>query len=182
MDICYGARENRLVLYRDGSRRRIARTLNAAYGAGLLSDDTFESRIDQVLSSPLVNPGALIDDLKLRRPSPPRGRIRAGAARAWGRVASPNASDDDRPRVLLALDWSGAQSELLIGRHHGCDVIVDEPTVSRRHARLVFRDHKWIVQDLTSTNGTIVNGTRVGRCELRPGDSVVLGRARLKVD
>jgi pSer/pThr/pTyr-binding forkhead associated (FHA) protein len=82
----------------------------------------------------------------------------------------------------LALDWSGAQSELLIGRHHGCDVIVDEPTVSRRHARLVFRDHKWIVQDLTSTNGTIVNGTRVGRCELRPGDSVVLGRARLKVD
>jgi pilus assembly protein CpaF len=61
-------------------------------------------------------------------------------------------------------------------------VIVDEPTVSRRHARLVFRDHKWIVQDLKSTNGTVVNGARVGRCELRAGDSVVLGRAHLRVD
>jgi pSer/pThr/pTyr-binding forkhead associated (FHA) protein len=156
--------------------------LNAAYGAGLLSDDTFAARIDQALRSPLLTPGSLIGDLTLRRPSPRRGRLRHGPLRAWLRVAGQAASDDDRPRVLLALDWSGAQPEILIGRHHGCDVIVDEPSVSRRHARLVFRDLKWIVQDLESTNGTTVNGTSVGRCELRPGDFVGLGRARLKVD
>jgi pilus assembly protein CpaF len=83
---------------------------------------------------------------------------------------------------LLALDWSGAQPELLIGRHHTCDVMLANPRVSRRHARLVFRDAKWIVQDLQSTNGTVVNGTRVGRCELRPGDCLVLGDEYLRID
>lgn len=181
MDICDGERENRVVLYRGGSRRRITRTLNAAYGAGLLSDDTFAARLDQVLRSRLVDPVALIGDLNLRRPSPPWNRLRS-TLRAWLRLVSPDASDDDRPSALLALDWSGAQSELLVGRHHGCDVVVDEPSVSRRHARLVFRDEKWIVHDLKSTNGTIVNGARVGRCEVRPGDSVILGDAHLMVD
>jgi hypothetical protein len=70
MDTYGDTRENRLVLYRGGSRRRITRTLNAAYGAGLLSDDTFAARIDQVLRSRLVDPVALIGDLNLRPPGP----------------------------------------------------------------------------------------------------------------
>jgi FHA domain-containing protein len=181
VDTCCGARENRRVLYRGGSRRRITRTLNAAYGAGLLSDDTFAARIDQALSSRLIDPVALIGDLNLRRPIPPWDRVRS-RVHAWLRLARPNAPDDDRHLVLLALDWSGAQSELLIGRHLGCDIVVDEPSVSRHHARLVFRDDKWIVHDLKSTNGTRVNGTPVGRSELRPGDSLVLGNAHLQVD
>jgi hypothetical protein len=169
------------VVYRGWSRRRITRTLNAAYGAGLLSDETFAARIDQVLRSRLVDPIAIIGDLNLRRPSPRWDRLRT-AVPAWLRRPNADVSDDDWPSVLLALDWSGAQSALLIGRHDDCDVVVDEPSVSRHHARLVFRDHKWIVRDLDSTNGTIVNGTRVGRCELRPGDCVVLGDVQLMVD
>lgn len=169
------------MLHRGGSRRRITRTLNAAYGAGLLSDDTFATRTDQVLRSHLVDPVKLIGDLNLRRPSPPWDRLRE-ALRSWLKLASPDGAADDRLVVLLALDWSGARSELLIGRDYRCDVVVDEPSVSRQHARLVFRDDKWIMHDLKSTNGTIVDGTRVGRCELRPGDSVLLGRAYLKVD
>lgn len=144
MDTCRRARENRLVLYRGVSRRRITRTLNAAYGAGLLSEDTFAARIEQALGSGLVDPVALIGDLHLRRANPPWDRLRI-ALQAWLRLASLDASDDDRPSVLLALDWTGAQSELMIGRHHGCDVVVDEPSVSRHHARLVFRDDIWIV-------------------------------------
>jgi pSer/pThr/pTyr-binding forkhead associated (FHA) protein len=84
--------------------------------------------------------------------------------------------------VLLALDWSGAEPKLMIGRHHACDVVLAGPTVSRLHARLVFRDGKWIVQDLQSTNGTAVNGTRIGRCELRPGDHLALGEEHLRID
>jgi pSer/pThr/pTyr-binding forkhead associated (FHA) protein len=89
---------------------------------------------------------------------------------------------DHVPTSLLGLDWSGHRGELLVGRHDKCDIVLRAPDVSRRHARLVFRDHKWIIQDLRSTNGTIVNGTRVGRCELRPGDVVALGSRRLVVD
>ncbi len=84
---------------------------------------------------------------------------------------------------MLALDWAGGQSELLVGRHHECDVVLLGSTgVSRRHARLIFRDGNWVLQDLKSTNGTTVNGVRVGRCEVRPGDLLELGDARLQID
>jgi hypothetical protein len=39
------------------------------------------------------------------------------------------------------------------------------------HARLAFRDVRWILRDLASTDGTLVKGTKVGRCELRRATS-----------
>ena len=60
--------------------------------------------------------------------------------------------------------------------------MLEDPAVSRRHARLSFRDGRWILQDLGSRNGTRVNGVRVGRCEVRPGDLVELGNTHLTVD
>jgi pSer/pThr/pTyr-binding forkhead associated (FHA) protein len=56
------------------------------------------------------------------------------------------------------------------------------PTVSRRHARLNFRDGSWVLQDLDSTNGTLVNNTRIVRCRLLPGDHLVIGSEHLLVD
>ena len=84
--------------------------------------------------------------------------------------------------TLLALDWTGEQEELLVGRHRDCDVVLADPTVSRQHARLVFRASRWIIQDLQSTNGTVLNGNRIGRSELHPGDHLILGHERLLVD
>ena len=55
-------------------------------------------------------------------------------------------------------------------------------SVSRRHARLSFRDGHWVLRDLDSTNGTRVNGQRVIRCRLEPGDRLRLGSAELLVD
>ena len=54
--------------------------------------------------------------------------------------------------------------------------------VFRRHAQLFFRDDKWVIRDLGSTNGTRVNGVPVGRCRLRPGDRVALGDTVLRID
>jgi pilus assembly protein CpaF len=54
--------------------------------------------------------------------------------------------------------------------------------VSRRPARLVFRDGGWILQDLGSTNGTLVNGEPAGRCRLQPGDHLVIGDHHLRID
>ncbi len=164
-----------------GSRRRIAQTLSTAYGASLISDDTFTARLDQTLTSRVVDRLALVGDLNLRHPSRSWTRFRS-AIGGWRRIVGECVRDDARSPVFLALDWTGEQSELLLGRHHACDVVLVDPSVSRRHARLVFRDHRWIVQDLHSTNGTIVNGTPVGRCELRPGDVLVLGDERLTID
>jgi FHA domain len=170
------------VLGSGASRKRIARTLNAAYARGLLSEETFAYRLDRVLSDRLIDPGRLIGDLSFRPAASWGTRVRAATAtlrRSLGVSPQPGASPEE---TLLALDWTGATAELLVGRHHGCDVMLEEPTVSRRHARLVFRDGEWVLQDLESTNGTLLNGARVGRCALRPGDHLTLGYARLRID
>jgi hypothetical protein len=179
-----GSRENPVVLAPGTSRQQIASTLNAAFADGLLSEETFAHRLDELLGAGLIDPHRLVGDLNLRAS---RHGLFARLAAAVSTVAerigdlSPDRHSQQRA-VLLALDWSGAQEELLIGRLDSCDVVLENPTVSRRHARLIFRDGCWVLQDLASTNGTVVNGVAVGRCELRPGDELAVGTARLRVD
>jgi pSer/pThr/pTyr-binding forkhead associated (FHA) protein len=68
---------------------------------------------------------------------------------------------------------------LEVGRDLDVAIRVDEPLVSRRHARLERRDGSWVVVDLGSTNFTRVNGRRVLReRELADGDELRFGRAR----
>ena len=70
---------------------------------------------------------------------------------------------------------------LLVGRQPDCELVIDDPSVSRHHARI-----KWIaaarrasVEDLESSNGTRVNGQEVdGRVWLRDGDNLHFGDAR----
>lgn len=163
------------------SRRRLAQTLSAAHAGGLLSTETFSHRLGLLLDQPLIEPRRLIGDLQFRRPhSRLATRLTSLAATAVDWLAGEPGSGG--APVLLALDWEGGQSELLIGRHLDCDVVLNDPTVSRQHARLVFRHERWVLQDLASTNGTQVNGARVGRCELRPGDQLLIGTARLRID
>jgi hypothetical protein len=164
------------------SREPLARTLNAAYAEGLLSESTLSHRLDELFGSRLVDPLRLIGDLN-RRSSPRdwRAPLRH-ALDAIRRAIWPGLARTVRRPTLLALDWTGAHNELLLGRHRDSDVVVTNRWVSRRHARLFFRDGIWVIQDLGSTNGTFVNGERVGRCALRPGDLVVIGTAHLEID
>ncbi|MDQ3936971.1 MAG: FHA domain-containing protein [Actinomycetota bacterium] len=71
-------------------------------------------------------------------------------------------------------------SRLLIGRSRDCDVTIDDPNVSRRHAELRNEDGRWIVTDLGSTNGVKLNGRRVEQAVLEPGDELTFGLARLR--
>ena len=67
-----------------------------------------------------------------------------------------------------------------IGRSTGADFIVDAALVSRVHCRLTRpADGGLEVRDLESTNGTFVNGERVERARLAPGDRVQVGRVEL---
>lgn len=163
------------------SRREIVQILQAAYADGLLSQETLCRRLDQVLDARIVDPMALIGDLNLRRS---RRSWHGGVTRATvaaKRVLRLGRTQTLHPR-LLALDWSGARRELLVGRYLDCDVVLSSPGVSRHHARLLFRDGSWVLRDLGSTNGTIVNGVRVGRCELLPGDQLIIGGEQLTID
>jgi FHA domain len=161
------------------SRLQLEQTLTAAYASGLLSEHTLAERIDLLLGSRLIDPAYLIGDLGYRdlRRRALAVRLRA-AARRIGRLIGRRQPEP----LLLGLEWDGGSRELSIGRHHSCDIRLTNPRVSRRHARLVFRDGVWIVHDLGSTNGTVVNGVTIGRCRIHPGDELAFGGERVRVD
>jgi hypothetical protein len=69
----------------------------------------------------------------------------------------------------------------VLGRSRDCDVVIDDPNVSRRHAELHRTpDGGWAVHDLGSTNGVLINGKRVKRTQqLAQGDRIELGTSEL---
>jgi pSer/pThr/pTyr-binding forkhead associated (FHA) protein len=67
---------------------------------------------------------------------------------------------------------------LTIGRKNGA-LLLDDPLVSSSHARLLFRDDGWVIQDLGSTNGTMIDGRLVRESQLRPGAELAIGSHRL---
>jgi pSer/pThr/pTyr-binding forkhead associated (FHA) protein len=68
------------------------------------------------------------------------------------------------------------EGSLLVGRLPECDVMIDDGLVSRMHARISVRDNAVVVEDLHSTNGVYVNGTRITHSALlREGDRLLIG-------
>jgi diguanylate cyclase (GGDEF)-like protein len=66
--------------------------------------------------------------------------------------------------------------EIVFGRDDTCDVVIEETTASRRHAKIVRKGEHWMVVDLGSTNGTFVNEKQVQILKLKSGDCVRVGR------
>lgn len=69
-----------------------------------------------------------------------------------------------------------------VGRAPRADFIVDAALVSRLHCRLSAGDDNLEVVDLSSTNGTFVNGRRVARAALGNGDRLRVGRVELTIE
>ena len=65
---------------------------------------------------------------------------------------------------------------VVMGRSSSCEVVLEDPNASRRHAAVRQSSNGWQLEDLGSTNGVKVNGRQVvGAHELRPGDRIELG-------
>jgi len=74
------------------------------------------------------------------------------------------------------IDLGGRQGVLVMGRSPGCDLQIDYPMVSARHARLTVHGGRITIVDMGSSNGTFVNGRRVTRATVvKPGDQLALG-------
>jgi hypothetical protein len=91
---------------------------------------------------------------------------------------------DDRPAVL-SLVCPGQtlvlSDGMRIGRHDDNDVTLADGRVSRHHARIVADDGGFAIEDLQSSNGTFVDGTRVQRARLHAGTSIVVGETVLEI-
>ena len=63
-----------------------------------------------------------------------------------------------------------------IGRETDNDVVLDDPATSRHHAQIEFRDGKYVLTDLGSANGTLVNNQRITAQALADGDAMKFGQ------
>jgi len=102
-------------------------------------------------------------------------------------VSPEEADEHDLARAPAALVVAGARQELddrvlIIGRSKECDISVDDPNVSRRHAEIRREDGAYWIVDLGSTNGITVNGKRVERARLSPEDEILLGTTEVRFE
>ncbi len=73
--------------------------------------------------------------------------------------------------------------EISVGRVQGNDLMLPKGNVSKRHARLMLRDDRFIVTDLNSTNGTYVNRRRITQATIvREGDRIYIGDFVLRIE
>ncbi len=68
----------------------------------------------------------------------------------------------------------------LVGRTEGNDLVLNHPSVSRRHARFEIRDSEWWLVDLKSTNGIKINGELVSEGRVRAGDKILIGSVAIE--
>ncbi len=76
------------------------------------------------------------------------------------------------------------KGEYVLGRSPTNDIVIVDPYASRKHARIFYRDGKWYIEDLGSTNGTVVDGEPLEEgkpVELKDGSEIVVGLTVLRV-
>lgn len=86
-----------------------------------------------------------------------------------------------QPTLLMSLTFADKQ-QLSIGRAENNDIVLDGLQISNAHARLLKTGNGISIEDLNSTNGVYVNGTRVSKQGIFPGDAVQIGSFLLQID
>jgi pSer/pThr/pTyr-binding forkhead associated (FHA) protein len=71
------------------------------------------------------------------------------------------------------------EKAVVVGRSTECDIQLGVQNVSRKHARILFQNEEYLIEDLESTNGVLVNGIKVVRCVLRNNDQIEIGGVKL---
>ncbi len=77
-------------------------------------------------------------------------------------------------RILKSIDL--LKDSLVIGRTPNCELRIDNPSVSRSHARIFKEGGAYYIEDLGSSNGTFVHGSRVDRLKINVGDEIKIGK------
>ena len=105
------------------------------------------------------------------------GIAAAGAAHmAPAKPAAPARPLAQLVDVVTGDTYELTSARATVGRERSvADVVLRDPNVSRRHAELTFTGSDWSIEDLNSTNGTMVNNRRITRCPLRNGDVLTFG-------
>ncbi|HET8526389.1 MAG TPA: DUF3662 and FHA domain-containing protein [Actinomycetota bacterium] len=112
-----------------------------------------------------------------------KGRFECEASFVEGEEElAPQPAVGERGTLVLAGGRSVplTQPEVTIGRLPECDVVVDDPGASRQHARIRRTDGGFVLVDLGSTNGTLVNDGPIQEHVLENGDRITIGETVLE--
>jgi len=109
------------------------------------------------------------------------------AASETALISAREARAADLAREEYALAWAGGRHVLdrravVLGRSRECDIVLEDRSVSRRHAELVRHGDGFLLRDLDSTNGSAVNGKRIRESPVLPGDDITLGTVALTLE
>lgn len=104
---------------------------------------------------------------------PATGRVAVGAPTSAGTLVLIEDGSDIK-RFPISADTT------VIGRLGGSDIEINDPGASRRHAEIRRRGQEIVVVDLGSTNGTLVNESKISEKVLEEGDRITIGRTTLE--
>jgi hypothetical protein len=146
-----------------GELKQVVREAAAERGWGLVGPPEIELEVDEKLS---------------------KGKFRCEASLVEGEPEPvPATAPAEVGEGSLLIHEGGGQGttfrirkqDLTIGRLPECDVVVKDPGASRRHARIHTEGSEYVLTDLGSTNGTLVNGEPVRERALAHGDRITIG-------
>jgi len=107
------------------------------------------------------------------KPSLSEGMIEVHSENVQGKVAWNPIVDIGGKRYPIT------RSHTVIGRGSDADITVDDSSISRRHVEILWDGKRGQVNDLGSTNGSLLNGERVSKAPLEPDSVIDIGRTRI---
>ena len=85
-----------------------------------------------------------------------------------------------KDKVLKKIE--SEKSEITIGRSPNADIQIDNLAVSNQHARFFKQNGQYVVEDLNSTNGTLLNDKKISKAILKHNDIVAVGKHTLLIN
>jgi len=140
--------------------RQVVREAAAERGWGLVGPPEIEFEVDEVLG---------------------KGRLGCAASFVEGEEELAPQPSGGAPTLVLSdgRAFQMVKPTLTIGRMPECDLVLDDPGASRQHARIRRTETGFVITDLGSTNGTLVNARQVQEQELLDGDTITIGETDL---
>ena len=151
------------------------------WGSETLADELADNLTNYARSQhyAFVGPVVVIfeEDLDLAK-----GSFKLTAASVQGNAVPVTTDEQSQDCPLLEINGTQyllTKEKTILGRGSGCDIVIDDPGISRKHLEIDVTPNGVIARDLGSTNGTYVEGHQVPAATLLDGNTITIGRTRI---
>jgi hypothetical protein len=119
----------------------------------------------------------IVKALKIMSKDIKRGGLKNGKNLGWKLRVEFHGDDGS----LSAGEIIPIGNKISIGRNMTNQLVLPSQSVSNYHAKIYFEDGRYMLEDLNSTNGTFINGFKIGKKNLQPGDEIRISQTIFRV-